>query len=396
MPTLLSGDAAVQAGEERTSSTGTENHTFRRRRVSESMVLEAARLMQRAFAGSRRGMLDLEEALAVDDFRAAAFEVLDREMMDRYQDLPAVWTSYARRTTVRDFKEKNLVDLMGGRSRLDKVPELTEYPARSLSKALYQIFVEKFGGRFQLSWEAMVNDELGQLEDLPGDLAVGARDTETHTAASLLASATGPNSSYFNATAWGRTYDEDAGTWSGGSTNLLASNPVLSTANLQAAIETIRARKDPEGRPIQAPRLTLVVPPALEVEARNILDAKEIRETSGTTTRIVANWMSGIVDLVVEPWLAVIDQSANVDTTWYLVPTPGTASRPAFFVAFLRGHETPDLRVKADTGTRVGGGNVAPEDGSFDVDDIQYRVRHVVGAAGTDMIATAASNGSGS
>ena len=154
-------------------------------------------------------------------------------------------------------------------------------------------------------------------------------------------------------------------------------------------------RKDPEGRPIVVQAYVLVVPPALEFTARKIIDATEIRTTdAGGNTVIMGNWLRGKVKLVVEPWLSVLDQGANAASTWYLLPDP-QSSRPALYTAFLRGNEAPDLRVKADGGQRVGGGQVPAEDGSFDVDDIQYRVRHVVGAAGTDMIATAVSDGSG-
>lgn len=371
-----------------------ENAGFRRRALSEALVLEAAQLMGRAFKGSRRHMHMLEESLSSDDFRAAAFEVLDREMMERYQDLPRVWDQYARRTTVKDFKPKRIVDLMGGQAGLEKVPELAPYPARSLSKALYQIFVEKFGGRFQISWEAIVNDELGQLQDLPGALATGANDTESMTAAALLTDGNGPNGALFNATAWGRTFDEQAGTFSGGSSNLITGNPLLSIDSLADAMRDIKLRRDPEGRPIMVPRFKLVVPQALEVDARRVLATKEIRTTVGGVETIEDNWVAGMVDLVVEPWLDVLDKGTNAQTTWYLVPAPAS-SRPALYVAFLRGYEAPDLRVKADGGQRPGGGEVAPEEGSFDVDDIEYRVRHVVGSAGTDMIATAVSTGAG-
>jgi hypothetical protein len=40
---------------------------------------------------------------------------------------------------------------------------------------------------------------------------------------------------------------------------------------------------------------------------------------------------------------------------------------------------SPDLRVKANTGQRVGGGDISPLEGSFEADDIQYRGRHVLG-----------------
>jgi hypothetical protein len=366
----------------------------RPRRISEAQVLAAAQMLGKAFKGSKRAALDLQEALTSDDFRAAAFEVLDREMMQRYQDLPSVWDQYARRTTVRDFKPKKLVDLMGGRAALDLVPERTEYPHREVSKGLYELSVSKYGGVFQITWESIINDELGELEDLPGNLAVAARNTETVAGTGLLTDGNGPNGSYWNATAWGRTYDLDTGTWSGGQSNLITGNPALTVDSLTAALDAISQRVDPEGLPIVVEAFKLIVPPALETTARKILDALEIRITSGSQTTILNNWLAGRVQLVVDHWLPVIDKSANANTTWYLTPAP-TASRPALFVGFLRGHENPDLRVKADAGNRVGGGPVAPEEGSFEADDISYRVRHVVGAAGTDMIATAVSNGSG-
>lgn len=372
-----------------------DNALFTRpRRINEAQVAAAARLMGRAFKGNKRAAFDLQEALTSDDFRGAAFAVLDREMMQRYQDLPPVWDQYAKRTTVRDFKPKTLVDLMGGRAALDLVPERTEYPHRSVSKAPYRISVSKYGGVFQITWESIINDELGELEDLPGNLAIASRNTETSTAVKLLTDGNGPNDLYFNATAWGRTYNSDTDTFSGGSSNLIAGNPALTDASLTAALDAISQRLDPEGLPIAVEAFKLVVPPALETTARKILDAIEIRVTNGDTTTIMKNSVSGRVQLVVDHWLPVIDKGANVNTTWYLLPAP-TSARPALFIAFLRGHETPDLRVKADAGNRVGGGPVAPEEGSFEADDISYRARHVVGGAGTDMIATAVSDGSG-
>jgi len=337
----------------------------------------------------------LQEAMTSSDFQFAVFDVLDREVMARYEDIAPVWTQYVSTTTVRDFRPKRLVDLLGGKAALDPVPELTEYPARNISKALYQLSVAKYGGRFALSWESMVNDDLDELRNLPENLAVAARDTESRAAASLLTDGNGPNDALFNATAWGRTYDPSAGTWSGGSSNLISGNPVLTIDNLSAALNAIGLRKDPEGRPVAVSAYKLVVPQALEFTARKILAAVEIRDVSGSQTVISNNYVSGRVQLVVDPWLDVLDKGANAATTWYLVPDPG-AARKALFLGKLRGHETPDLRVKADTGSRVGGGSIDPTDGSFDIDDIQYRVRHVIGTAGTDMIATAVSTGAGS
>ena len=74
------------------------------------------------------------------------------------------------------------------------------------------------------------------------------------------------------------------------------------------------------------------------------------------------------------------------------MPKPG-ARRPASFAAFLRGYESPDMRYKANAGQRLQGGDISPLEGSFDIDDIQTRVRHVLGHQTGDPTFTFASDG---
>lgn len=353
-----------------------------------SRMSEARSLYERACTGNYRALADLQEALSTSDFSFIFGDVLDRELMASYGSISPIWPSFARRTTVRDFRPKKYVDLLGGRGLLEKVEQLAPYPQRKPSDAEYTLTVSKFGGAFSLSWEDMINDDLGALQDLPSRLGQGAHDTEDYEATGLVATATGPNAAVFNSTALAQV------TKAGGS-NLLTGNPALSTDSLSAAITAIQSRRDVDDRPIPINGFVLMVPPALEVTARNILNATEIRITTGGQTLIVGNWLSGKVTLVVNPWLPVIDVSANAATSWYLLPSP-TSARPGVVVGFLRGHEVPDLRYKADAGRAVGGGEVPATEGSFEVDDIAYRVRHVLGGTTLDPIATAASNGSGS
>jgi hypothetical protein len=70
--------------------------------------------------------------------------------------------------------------------------------------------------------------------------------------------------------------------------------------------------------------------------------------------------------------------------------------RPALIIAFLRGHEEPEIFIKEPNARRIGGGASDPMNGSFDTDSIDYKVRHVVGGRIVDGKATVASNGSGS
>jgi hypothetical protein len=377
--TLLSGAAAVAEG---SALTG------RRRQYSPQHLArmdDALRIFEGACTGRHAGLAALEEALSTSDFPVVFGDVLDRELLAQYEQLPSIWPQFARRTTVMDFRAKKFVDLIGGRGLLEKVPELDEYPQRKPTDGFYTLTVGKFGGRFSLSWEDIINDDLGALQDLPNRLAQGAKDTEDYTATQMLTDGVGPNDVLFGATVINGT-----------TSNLLTGNPALTTQALSDALTAITSRLDPDGRPIAISGFALVVPPALQVAAYQIVNATSIilNPDSAAMRVNVGNWLQGKVTIVVNHWLPVIDTSANKNTTWYLVPLPSTP-RPAVVMGFLRGHETPDLRIKADGGNRLGGGAVAPEDGSFENDDIAYRCRHVLGSTTIDPIAAAVSNGTG-
>lgn len=371
---LLSGDAAIAESTD-TGAAGFRRTPGRDPRYT-AKLNEALEIFERGTSGSLRGRADLAEALSTSDFPILLGGVFERELLAQYEDTTPVWQGFARRTVVKDFRPKTLVDILGGKAILDPVGELAEYPARKVSEAKYELTVGKRGARIPLSWEMLVNDDLDAFRDLPNRLATGARDTEDYVATSMLVNASGVNTGFFKSA----------------NGNAPAATP-LTLDNLQAALQTISTRKDSEGRPIVVTGAVLVVPPALEITARAILNTTEIRTTVGGQTLIGPNYLRGSVTVVVNPWLPVVATDNKANTRWFVLPAPN-APRPAVAVGFLRGHEAPDLRVKADTGNRAGGGAIAPEEGSFDFDDIQYRARHVLGGATLDPIATFVSNGS--
>lgn len=332
-------------------------------------IVEAAEMWGRAWDGSARAALAVAEAMSTSDlFRSVTGDVLDRELLARYEDIPVQWTGYARRVTVRDFKPKNLVDILGGRTPLDQVAELAPYPEAVHDTKEYKIQVGKFGRRFGHSWEASINDDLDELRQIPDQFAQAARLTEDKTARALIANADGtPNAGFFNS----------------GNGNDIAT-PTLTHTSLSTAITTVSTKKDAQGNVLVPGDLVLVVGPALAMDARRLLNATEIRTGTGSKTVVESNWLKGAITLVVDAGLP--------GTSWFVLPAP-SAPRPAVAVAFLRGHETPDLRVADVSGSRPGGGSVSPEEGSFNEDGVFYRVRHVVGGATVIPTHTYASNG---
>jgi hypothetical protein len=344
-------------------------------------IVEASRLLDRVFnQGDPRAAVLLQEALSTSDlFKSAVGDVLDQELLARYEELPSFWQNFASRTTVRNFKPKRLVDLLGGRNALEVVPELAPYPTAKATVAEKFISVSKFGRRFGFSWEAGINDDIDELMAIPGAFAAAARATEDKAANDqLFDAATGaPNTAFFANLTGATPAGPDL-------TPVTGTNAPLTQGNLQAAYTAVMTRKNAEGELNPPAGLVLMVGPALQITAEQILNTTEIRDTSGNRTTITTNPMNGKVTLVVNPRLAGV--------AWFLLPQP-TVARPALAVAFLRGWETPDLRIKADGGNRLGGGAVDPTEGAFDDDSVAYRVRHVVGSAQADPLHTFASAG---
>ena len=352
----------------------------------------------------------LKEAVATSDFPVLFNRLVDQGMLAQYAALPSVWQAFSSRVTVPDFRQQRLMEWMpthdqlpeqsGGQPRhplaLPRVPELTEYPTFSLEERAEQYGVAKYGERFPFSWEVWKNDEFQVLQDLPGEMSRYAIQTEDVLTTQVLAGADGPNPAFFN-TSW------DFGplaAQSGNSGNLLTSNAPLSVEAVEEAIEAISMRRV-NGRPVTVQQFALVVPPSLEFTARRIASVAEYTrvnvDADGNQERFVfPNLVSGRFTVVVNPWLPLVDTSDTSATTWYLVPSGGSdGTRRAIITAFMAGEESPDLRISNDQGQAIGGGAVDPYRGSFSHDDVQFRVRHVLGTAGVNPAPVIVSNGTG-
>lgn len=367
-------------GGELKGSTNTAHRTLNPARAK--ALKEAAELWGKAWGGDRMAALVVNEALSTSDlFVSATGDMLDRELLAQYQDVPGVWQQFATRSRVRNFKPKKLVDVMGGKTVLDLVPELTEFPQGGYSTHEYEIAAKKFGRRFGFSWEAGVNDDIDELRQIPAAFGQAAQLTEEVAALQALVTvSTGaPLAAFF------QSYDATEAGALGYQAFDNSSTAALTSAAVQAGIESIGARRSTDGNLIPSQGLVLMVGSALEFVANQILTATMVRTTSGAKSIDTPNPLAGRVRLVVNPLL--------VGNAWFLLPDPQRAARPAVAVAFLTGYETPDLRVSANTGTRVGGGSIAPTEGDFEVDGVWYRVRHVVGSANLDPVHTYGSTG---
>jgi hypothetical protein len=349
-------------------------------------VVECAELMTEVMEGSRPSY-HLKEAMTTSDFPLLYGDLLNRQLLGAYTVWPVSYPAYFKQVTVNDFRTLHMYSMLGAGGVLGEVAERAPYPETTWTMSEKSIVAKKYGRRYSITFEMLVNDDLNAWQDRPQEMAATARWSEEYLAASMLVDAAGPHASFFTS----------------GNLNIVTGNPSLSILALQTAFTQIMKAKDANGTPIMIDFVTLVVPPALEIIARNILNATTI-EITGTTgggtseqKLIVDNWMRGRVKLVVNPVLPLITTTGTVgDTEWFLIASSSAGPMPAFTFAKLRGHTTPELFVKSPDAMSLGGGMIAPEQGSFDNDSIDYKVRAFYGAAQGDPKMAVASKGTNS
>lgn len=354
-------------------------------------LAEAARLLSNAMSrGSHQDVYRLKEAMTTSDFPYLFGDIIDRQLLANYQETPATYRNYCRIAQVADFRTVKRFAINGSEAVLAQVEQQGEYPESKLSDLLYSYSVQKYGRSIPFAWEAMVNDDLDALKDIPARFGKAARRSEEKFATQLFVDANGPHASFYT----------------GGNKNQVivangakSANPALSIVALQDAYTVLKNMKDTEGEPIVIEAVELVVPPALEVTANNILNSTEIWLNAANTTLDqsvhTVNWMRDRVHLNVNSYIPIVASSANGSTSWFLFANP-SSQRPALEMGFLRGHPEPEVFMKEPNAVRVGGGGVVnPLDGDFDTDSLRYKVRHVFGGTREDYRMTVASNGSG-
>lgn len=366
---------------------GTGAAAWRRSRAEDprykEALAEAATLVADVLTGRRPSYL-LREALGTSDFPLLFGDILDRQLLAAYREAPATYRAYVKVVTVPDFRQVSRFAVDGGDAVLAPVPPQSEYPETSLSESRDQYAVAKYGRRIPFSWEAIINDDLEALRDIPERFGRAARRSEERFATELFVDANGPHAQLYQA----------------GRNNIVTGNPPLSVAALEDALTQLANQKDPSGEPILLDAVHLVVPPSLEITAHQIVNTVERRIQQGTDNLLVVrgNGLPRNLQVHVNRYIPAVASNANGSTSWFLFGEPSD-SRPALEMGFLRGHTEPEIFIKAPNAQRVGGGAAAPLDGDFDTDAIQYKVRHVFGGARLvntgGWRTTVASNGSG-
>lgn len=391
---LIESVPVAEASEQRLwGSEGTRVTRFRDRPGYDRLFAEGLSLIERVLEGSRIAALRMSEAMSTSDFPLVLGDILDRTIVGQFREYPNPLMPIVAYSRARDFRAAKVFAVDGGGQLLGEVKERAPYPERATTDAADEISVRKFGAAMDFSWETFVNDDLDAFRDSPDRLARAARRTEHRAITALYVGTAGPSATLFKANH----------TTNGGGSNVITGNPVLSQTALKNALTLMRNQRDSDGQPIWFETVYLVVPPALELAANEIVNTQRFEVQEGATgagqvrRTITGNGLGGTIRVIVDPYIPLV-ASSNRDTSWFLFGDPSD-SRPALGFRRLVGHEAPSLWVKTPNAQAVGGGQVGPTMGDFEHDTIRYRVRDVHG--GTVMVNTGgwrtafASNGSG-
>jgi len=363
---------------------GRAKHTDNRRRDAYRKALrETARLIDRVRSGAL-SELWLREAMSTSDFSLLFGDIIDRQMLGTYAEIPPTYRQIFRMGTVRDFRTNRRFVMDGAENTLDEVKELGEYKASKLTPTKYDISIKKYGRRMPFSFETMVNDDLAAITDTPSRFSRAARRSEQRFATGIYVSSTGPNATIYAAGNKNQVLIANGAS---------VDNPKLSTQGLADGLNVLSLMKDTDGEPITIEAAILEVPTTLEITAETILNATNLifGADSAAMRMETLNFLRNRVKLVVNPYLNLIN-TTNGATAWYL-HAAATSGRPAFEFDFLRGYEAPQLFMKAPNAVRVGGGAVDPMQGSFEDDSLDYKIRHIFGGGALDAKATVASLG---
>lgn len=348
--------------------------------LQEALTLQTPAVV-RSIMSNYPGIIRVSEAMTTSDFPNLTGDVLDRMLLQRYREYPSPWRRFAKVTTLRDFRTVSRLQADGLEGQWSSVPEMAEITYDGLSETEYTYAPKKYAKGAMISFEAMMNDDLGAFEDIPNRLGLGGARTVAKFATQLYVDTNGPHASLYT----------------GGNGNIVTGNPVLSVAALNTAWGILGNMTDADGEPIVIESMILVVPPALEITAKNIVNATQVfmTNTGGASGQEMAvnNWFGSRFEVVVDPYIPIVAATADGNTSWYLFANPSMGA--ALEMGFIRGFAEPQLYQKTANTSRVGGG-IDQMAGDFLTMSQEYKGVVAFGGTRLNPKFTVASEGDGS
>lgn len=280
-------------------------------------------VLQAAFAPQ----LQASGGFSTQDLQNVLSNVANKFLLDGFRAVEDEWRSIARVVPVQNFKATKVVRLLDA-TEFERVAPTGELKHGTLDDQAMTAQAATYGRILLIPRDAIINDDLGALSDVPRRLGYAA-------AMSL------------NREFWKSFLASDGFFGAGNGNVLTGAGTALTVAGtaLESALAAFRAQRSSaaDGRKrVGGKPAVLLVPPSLEITARRLLHSATIVSTDTAMTP-AGNPFQNLAELIVSDWLEDDDLPGNSDSKWYLFRDPMIA--PAMLVAALHGRVEPTVET---------------------------------------------------
>lgn len=276
------------------------------------------------------------------DFPAVLGNTVGRTLRRGYELAPQTFKPFSRQASVPDFRMVSRVAL-SDISPMQQVAEGAEYQYATIGDAAEQYLVGKWGQIISVTWETIINDDLGAFDRIPLAMGMEAAQVESDVVWAIMTGnpAMADTVALFHATHG----------------NLAGAGSAISVASLQAGRTAIRTQKGPKGRFLNLTPAYLIAGPLKEGEANQYTSANYVATKNSD---INPEYNRTLVPII-EPRIT--------DLTWFMSSDPNKQPIDTIEFAYLAGYEG------MQTEQRQG----------FEVDGLDVKARLVFGAKAIDF-----------
>lgn len=270
----------------------------------------------------------LRAAFSTVSLPTALSNTLGRTLWEAYKDAPSTWRSFAKIDSAANFKVQTGIrpSAMGTLSELGPTGEVPHGVLKE--EDTYSWSIKTYSEILKVSRTTVINDDLSLLDTVPALQGKAAIRTLNDLVWSVIMANAG---SFFSV---------------GNGNYIEGSDSALTLASLKALVTAMMKQRDADGNDLDIVPRTLVVPPELNITARNVLNSDLIQAAEGDA---MGNALKNIVNLEVESRLSNTtkkDQLGNASfpnastTGFFLFGSPADAP---VIVGFLDGQERPTV-----------------------------------------------------
>ncbi|WP_223509663.1 ClpP-like prohead protease/major capsid protein fusion protein [Rahnella sp. GSA61A] len=260
-------------------------------------------------------MVGLAMTHTTSDFGNILLDVANKSLLQGWEESQETFEAWTKKGQLSDFKTAHRVGL-GGFPSLRKVREGAEYKYVTTTDNSETIALATYGEIFSITRQAIINDDLNQLTDVPMKMGRAAKATIGDLVYAVLTS--NPKLS------------DGKALFSSDHKNLATG--AIDVTNLDAGRQLMRVQKEPTtGRTLNIRPAFLLVPTALETVANQTIKSASVK--GADVNAGIINPIQNFATVIGEPRLD--DNSAK---SWYLAAAQGMDT---IEVAYLNGVELP-------------------------------------------------------